>query len=145
MRYCEITNADIGNYCSIANNVAIGAAEHPYTRLSTSPQLYRSVIKCGDGNGDARGKTVVGSDVWIGNNAVIKAGVRVGHGAVIGAGSVVTHDVPPYAIAVGSPAKIIKYRFDGATIERLLGMSWWEWSEEEIIRNRDLFTSDPLN
>jgi hypothetical protein len=84
----------------------------------------------------------LGRGSGIGHDTRVDAVVSVGHGAVIGAGSVVMHDVPPYAIVAGSPAKIIKYRFEGATIERLLGMSWREWSEEKLIRNRGLFTGD---
>jgi tetrahydrodipicolinate N-succinyltransferase len=71
-------------------------------------------------------KTQIGNDVWLGNNVMIRAGVTIGTGAVVGMGSIVTKDVPPYAIVAGNPAKIIRYRFDEETIEKLLASKWWE-------------------
>jgi virginiamycin A acetyltransferase len=72
----------------------------------------------------------IGNDVWIGENVLVKAGVSIGHGAIIGANSFVNKDIPPYAIAVGSPTKIIKYRFDEGIIKKLLELKWWDYSEE---------------
>ncbi len=83
--------------------------------------------------------TEIGSDVWIGMGAYIKAGVRIGNGAIIGMGSIVTKDVPPYAIVAGNPAKIIKYRFEEETIKDLIDISWWDRSEVEIIQNAKAF------
>lgn len=82
----------------------------------------------------------IGNDVWVGEGAKINGGIQVGDGAVIAAGSVVTHDVPPYAIVAGVPAKIIKYRFDEPKIQELLTIKWWEWSEVEIERNKVFFS-----
>ncbi len=79
-----------------------------------------------------RGDTIVGHDVWIGYKAMIIPGVKIGSGAIIAAGSVVTDDVPPYAIVGGNPARVIKMRFDDATIERLLKLEWWFWPMEKI-------------
>lgn len=70
----------------------------------------------------------VGNDVWIGAKVFIKAGIEVGDGAIISAGAVVTKDVPPYAIVGGVPSKVIKYRFDIDTIQRLLKLQWWEYN-----------------
>jgi len=75
---------------------------------------------------------VIGNDVWVGAAALVLKGVTVGDGAVIGAGSVVTKDVPPYAIVTGNPAQIIRYRFDDATIKRLLSSTWWNREPEFI-------------
>ena len=86
-------------------------------------------------------KTIIGNDVWIGDQCFIKAGVKVGDGAVIGAHAVVTHDVPPYAIVAGNPAKILRYRFSEEEISALLQTKWWEWSDEEIKKNRSKFSS----
>ena len=75
---------------------------------------------------------VVGNDVWIGCNVTIMDGIHIGDGAIIGAGSIVTKDVPPYAVAVGSPAKVIKCRFDEDTIEELEKLKWWELDDSVI-------------
>ena len=76
--------------------------------------------------------TTIGHDVWCGLRVTIKAGVNVGTGAIIGAGSVVTHDVPPYAIVAGVPAKVIKYRFEEDLIRNLLESKWWELPDEKL-------------
>ena len=83
---------------------------------------------------DNRGDIVVGNDVWIGYEAVVMAGVTIGDGAIVASRAVVTCDVPPYAIVGGVPAKVIKYRFDPATVESLLAIKWWEWPAETIRR-----------
>jgi acetyltransferase-like isoleucine patch superfamily enzyme len=79
-------------------------------------------------------QTIIGNDVFIGANVTMLDGVKVGDGAVIGAGAVVTKDVPPYAIAVGVPAKVVRYRFDKDTIKALLERQWWNGTEEEVKR-----------
>ena len=79
-----------------------------------------------------RGDIVLGNDVWIGYEAVVMAGVTIGDGAIVASRAVVTRDVPPYAIVGGVPAKVIKYRFDQATVENLLRIKWWEWPAERI-------------
>jgi acetyltransferase-like isoleucine patch superfamily enzyme len=84
-------------------------------------------------------RVTVGSDVWIGANCYIKDGVDIGDGAIIGAGAVVTKNIPPYSIAVGAPAKVIKKRFDEATIEILIELKWWNWDIEKIFRNKEFF------
>ena len=122
--YAMINNAEIGNYCSIGPSSKIGLSDHDYSFVSTRPIVA-------NGNGkmelfDLNNPTRIGSDVWVGANAVIKQGVFVGNGAVIGANSVVTKDVPSYAIVVGAPAKIIKYRFSKNKIEMLEKSKWFE-------------------
>lgn len=84
---------------------------------------------------DNKGDIVVGSDVWIGFEAVILSSVTIGDGAVIGARAVVTKDVPPYTIVGGVPAKPIRKRFSDETIERLEALRWWDWPSERIERN----------
>ena len=77
-------------------------------------------------------RTVIDSDVWIGEMALIKAGVRIGVGAVVGMGSVVTRDVEPYAIVAGNPARIIRKRFDDETIKALLELKWWTMPNSQL-------------
>jgi virginiamycin A acetyltransferase len=81
-----------------------------------------------------KGDTTVGNDVWIGNGATIMPGVTIGDGAIIATGAVVTKDVPPYAIVGGNPATLLRYRFDEATIARLLALRWWEWDAARVTR-----------
>lgn len=129
----------IGRYTSIGSNCHIGAGHHDYKGLSTS-QMWRWIPGKNDrkllteNNGDKESyNTIIEDDVWIGSNSTIFAGVRVGVGAIIGAGAVVTKDVPPYAIVVGVPAKILKFRFEDEVISRLLKSQWWELEAEEMV------------
>ena len=75
---------------------------------------------------DGKIATIVGNDVWIGDNSVVVRGINIGNGAIIGASAVVTRDVPPYAIVVGNPARALRYRFDPEVIEELLALEWWD-------------------
>lgn len=109
----------IGSFTSIGNLCTIGAHGHALDKLTTFP--FAEMIAA-----QPYKQTLIGSDVWIGSNSVILAGVTVGHGAVIGAGAVVTKDVPPYAIVVGNPAKVRRYRFKPELIAALLDTQWWE-------------------
>ena len=111
--------------------------------VSTSPVFYkgRNVLRANfsQNSYDEYKKTVIGNDVWIGSGCFIKGGVTIGDGAVIGMGSVVTHDVPPYEVWAGNPAKLIKKRFDDETIASLLKTKWWDMSEDELRKCGDLF------
>lgn len=117
---CNITKAEIGRYCSIANNVSIGQGEHDITKISTSSYFYEQEY-----DELTKGDCIIEHDVWIGTDAVILRGVTLGIGSVVGANAVVTKDIPPYAVAVGCPAKIIKYRFDLNIQNQLLDSKWW--------------------
>ena len=144
----EIVNCEIGQFCSISDEVVIGGAEHPIGWVSTSP-VFQNVKHSGpkrkfsEFEFEGIKRTVIGNDVWIGRRAIIKAGVTVGDGAVIGSGSVVTKDIPPYSIVGGVPAKILKYRFDEETIRELLQSEWWNLPDEVIERYAHLI-KDPI-
>lgn len=121
---------DIGKFCSISHGVKIGMANHPMNYFTTSPLLYsksRGLLKEDIYNDFNRKKyTIIENDVLIGANVIIMSGIIIESGAIIGAGSIVTKNVPAYAIVVGNPARIIRYRFDSVVIEKLLKTKWWD-------------------
>ena len=149
--YNQIYYADIGKFCSIASFVRINPGNHPaYTRVAQHHFTYRSA-QYGLGEDDAdffawrkEDAVTIGHDVWIGHNASVMPGVRIGNGAVIGAGAVVTKDVPPYAVAVGVPARTIKARFSPELAERIECSRWWDWDvntlRERLADFRDMET-----
>jgi len=128
----------IGKFVQIANGVRFitSSANHPMRGFSTypfavfNPDTMGAYVDEVAGHGD----TVVGNDVWLGYCATVLPGVRIGDGAIVGAGAVVSRDVPPYAIVGGNPARVIRMRFDPATIEALLAIRWWDWDIGRIER-----------
>lgn len=139
-----INNTTIGKFCSIGPNLICGFGVHPTNGISTSPMFY-SIYKQ---NGISLSKTnkidetppiTIGNDVFIGANVTILNGVTIGDGAVIGAGSVVSKNIPPYAIAVGAPIKIIRFRFEKEIIESLLSMEWWNKDINHLERIEEYF------
>jgi acetyltransferase-like isoleucine patch superfamily enzyme len=143
---CDISNTEIGSFCSIANNVIIGGGMHPVGWVGTSPAFYegRDSIKAKFSNHKRKNvkKTIIQHDVWIGQSVIIKQGVTIGTGAVIGMGSIVTKDVPPYSIYAGNPAKFIKQRFDSNISEQLLKIEWWNFHEQKLLQLTKYF-KDP--
>ena len=130
---------EIGNFCSIARNVSVHGYLHDHQRIS-SYHVGRNILgRPIEEELVSRGPTRVGHDVWIGAGSHVMAGVEIGDGAVIGAGSVVTRDIPPYAVAVGTPAEAVRFRFSPEIIRRLQNSRWWEWSHEEIREREGLF------
>jgi len=129
-----VNKIEIGSFCSIARNVSFQEYNHDFTRL-TSYFLKRNLEKKSMREDViSKGSIIIGHDVWIGTQCVILSGAIIGTGAVIAANSVVTGDIPPYAIAAGSPAKVIKYRFSEQVISDLIKSEWWNKPKEEIIQ-----------
>ena len=132
--YTMINNAIIKNYCSIGPGVKIGQGMHSLNYITTYQKISKSLINYSLDKNPA----IIGNDVWCGANVVILQGVEIGDGAVIGANAVVTKDIPPYGIAVGIPAKVVRFRFKEEQIEKIKSSKWYEYDIEkskEIIKN----------
>lgn len=144
-QFSIINKTKIGKFCSIANGCYIGLWEHNIHVSTHSFYLYEhsgNFVK-GYRNYDKDSiETKIGHDVWIGANAVVMKGVKVGNGAIVGASAVVTKNVPSYAIVVGNPAKVIKYRYDKKDIEWLQEIKWWNFSRKKI---KELIKKDAFN
>ena len=123
----DIREVRIGDNVMIGPNTLITTVNHPLTPMGRRKHL-----------GIAK-QVTIGNDVWIGNHVKILDGVRIADGAVVGAGAVVTKDLPPYSISAGVPARVMKYRFDEETVERLLDLKWWEKDENWIKEHIDEF------
>ena len=134
---CNIINTEVGKFCSLSNRVVIGGAAHPMHYVSTSPVFlsHRDSVKTKFSKHDflPRIRTILGHDVWVGENAMIKSGVNIGTGAVVGMGAVVTKDVPAYAVVGGNPARILRYRFDQDVVNALLDSKWWDLSFDDLM------------
>jgi acetyltransferase-like isoleucine patch superfamily enzyme len=129
----------IGNFCSIARNTAVQEHNHDLNNITTyyiKQRIFREQIGI---DAVSKGAIIIGNDVWIGTQSIILSGVTIGDGCVITANSVVTKNIPPYSIAGGSPAKVIRQRFSEDIIEKLLVIKWWNWDIEKIKRNYNLF------
>lgn len=134
----------IGKFTAIAKGIefVMNGANHRMASVTTYPfslMLYgweKSIPALDEL--PLKGDTVVGNDVWIGQNVTVLPGVHIGDGAIIGANSVVARDVPPYAVAAGNPCRVIRKRFDDELIKFLLELKWWDWDAEKIFRNMEL-------
>lgn len=137
-------NVIIGKFCSIAELVTIVGDNHFISRVANYPlAFWFSTLKCKVvAKQKKESPIVIGNDVWIGTGAIILPEVRIGDGAIIGAGAVVTHDVPPYAVVVGVPARILRYRFTQKQIEQLLKIAWWNWDCDKIAASITKFYGD---
>ncbi len=154
--YSKHDRIKIGRYCSIADNVTfLAGGEHQIESTSTFPFNY---FLGNDKNidfsepteveyKDARhkGPIQLGNDVWIGYGAMILSGVTIGNGAIVGASSVVAKNLPPFSIAAGNPAKIIRNRFDDKTIEELQSIAWWNWNRQSVAEHFQLLRSPPAD
>ena len=144
---CKIT-ASIGRYCSISSNVKTIAGTHPSRDwVSTSPVFYSTAVQCGKTYvkeqcfEENTSRVSIGNDVWIGSNVLLIGGIEIGDGAIVAAGAVVTKNVPSYSVVAGVPAKVIRYRFSSAQIDKLLKIKWWNRDEEWIIQHTKIFAN----
>lgn len=128
----QVANTTIGKFCSIGPNFCCGLGYHPTNGLSTHPKFYRGEIV-------EHIPITIGNDVFIGANVTVLDGVTIGDGAVIGAGSVVSKDIPPYAIAVGCPIEIKRYRLTEKQIAAMKRIQWWNWDEEKLKNIKTMF------
>ena len=106
--------------------------EHDTAHVTTFPLSYFWGGADRFAHSITKGNVSIGNDVWVGADATILSGVTIGDGAIVGAHSVVARDVPPYAVVVGNPAKIVRYRFADDIIAELLKIAWWNWPDEKV-------------
>ena len=135
----------IGKFCAIAAETKfIMTGDHKLDAISTYPF---PIFKNGwehvyDVNElPVKGDLIIGNDVWLGYDSLIKNGVTIGDGAIVAARAVVVKNVPPYAIVAGNPAKVVKMRFDDNIIKRLLRIAWWNWNIDKINKHLNLICS----
>ena len=147
-----LLNCYVGRFCSIASDVKVVSLDHPSSVfVSTCPTFFSTLKQNGQSFVDKNTynehltiegyDVIIGNDVWIGCNAIIKGGIRIGDGAIIAMGAVVTKDVPPYAIVGGVPAKIIRYRFKEEQIEKLLKIQWWDNDDTWLKDHKESFSN----
>lgn len=141
----------IGSFCSIADDVSIFVGthgRHSIDHLSSFPlnMIYGKPSKRIPSRYEVGNLSVsIGNDVWIGRGATIMAGISIGNGAVVASRAVVTKDVAPFSIVGGIPAKLIRYRFSHDIIEKIQALRWWDWSDDLIKKNLDLFNTPEFN
>lgn len=136
--YTMVNNAIVGNYCSIAPNVKIGQANHSISYITTCQKISAELIN----HSLYKESAIIGNDVWCGANVVVMQGVRIGNGAVVGANAVVTKDIPDYGVAIGIPAKVIRYRFDPEIIKKISESRWFEYDLVEAKKIIELLAKE---
>ena len=134
----QIIYASLGRFCSIASHTRINPGNHPLDRVALNHFTYRASAY-GFGPDEAgffdwrrSCRVTLGHDVWLGHGVIVLPGVSIGTGAAVGAGAVVTKDLPPFAVAVGNPARVIRFRFEEGVRAALLRIAWWDWPRERL-------------
>jgi acetyltransferase-like isoleucine patch superfamily enzyme len=137
----------IGKYCSIAEGLILdGGFSHNTSFISTYPFNHNwPGFENQNGHPVCKGDIIIGNDVWIGEGCMIMSGVTIGNGAIIAARSIVTKDVEAYSMVGGSPAKVLKMRFDDDQIRMLQEIKWWDWSEEKVKSNVKFIMSSDID
>ena len=141
---------DVGKFTSIAAQTRINPGNHPTWRVTQHHSTYRRIQYGFDTREDQDffqwrkdHRCSIGHDVWIGHGVTVIAGKSIGTGAVIGSGAVVTKDIPAYAVAVGVPARVVKFRFPAPVVEQLQAIAWWDWDRSTLVeRFNDLLDLD---
>lgn len=142
-----IHNCKIGRFTCIGPNVVIGVGTHPTQRKSIHPVFYSTRKQSGT-SFTKRSRFVehvetrIGNDVWIGAGAIIKDGLIIGDGAIIGAGAIITKPVPPFAIMVGNPARLLRHRFSPDRISEILMSPWWDLPDSHLRLRVSEFNSE---
>jgi phosphonate metabolism protein (transferase hexapeptide repeat family) len=142
----SIIYADVGKFCSIASHARINPGNHPMQRVTQHHLTYRRrMYDLGEADDEAffdwrrAARVRVGHDVWLGHGAILLPGVQVGNGAVVAAGAVVSHDVAPYSVVAGVPARPLRERFPMHVVEQLEAIAWWDWTREQLEARLDDF------
>ncbi len=142
----------IGKFCSLGENIRfiMNAANHNMNAISTYP--FTAILQQREGVNQKhlaelpqKGDTVIGNDVWIGQNVTIMPGVHIGDGAVIGANSTVSKNVPPYTIAAGNPVREIRKRFSPKEIAILQQIKWWDWDIQKILDHLEIILGNDVH
>lgn len=140
----------IGKFCAIGQGVEfiMNGANHRMCSVSTYPFNimgggWEQFVPAKE-ELPFKGDTVVGNDVWFGQNVTVLPGVHIGDGAIIGANAVVAKDIPPYSVSAGNPCRVLRMRFDEETTAYLLALKWWDWPAEKIFEHLGALTSGDL-
>jgi acetyltransferase-like isoleucine patch superfamily enzyme len=140
----------IGSFVSISEGVVIVLANHNSSGVSLYP--FSNVdwlrgrfaeLQNPDKHAVTKGAVVIGNDVWLGRNSIVLAGVHIGDGAVIGAGAVVSRDVPPFAVVVGNPGRVVKFRLSEKQISQITAIGWWDWDSDVLKKRENDFLLPP--
>lgn len=154
-RNAVLHDVSVGSFCELSWYVGMGGDNHNY-KLPSIHHWYWQTYFGFENDENSIGKKnffeklnseecTIGNDVWVGSGVTVNRKVHVGNGAILASGCVVTKDVPDYAIVGGTPARIIKFRFDEETIQRLSRIAWWDWPEDVLKENRHLFEVEVCN
>lgn len=141
----SIDEISVGSFCSLASGVLLQAGgNHDVSAVSTYP--FSMIDRWQEWNAEVQPAQHlrIGNDVWVGAHAMVLGDVEIGDGAVIGAGAVVVRDVPPYSVAVGAPARVVRQRFSDEDIAALLELRWWEWPDERVLEAEPCLRADDV-